>query len=177
MAKKAIAGELRTPIRIVLPGITVVNGYEKKTMKNVFAEKSYASMPSASSALLGQIAEYTGATTETAPIYTQYSLYKCVSDGGEIPVYSWRLLPPTSCKWVNAHGRDVYENQRLTLGQVATLTMRYSPKITPKCILWQGSEAGTDEVPDLNSWEVVSMDDVENRHQFLEITVKRKVVA
>ncbi len=124
MSKSVISGELRTPIRVVLPQKTVVNGYEKQTMVNVFGDGNVA----------------------------------------------W-------CKWVNSHGKDVYENQRLALGQVATLTMRYSPLVTQKCILWRDGETGTPAVPTLNAWEIVSIDDVEQRHQYLEITVKRKVVA
>lgn len=81
------------------------------------------------------------------------------------------------CKWVNSHGNDVYENQRLELGQVATITMRYTSLITPTCIIWHETEAGTVAFPRLNSWDVISLNNVEDRRQFLEIVVKRKVVA
>ena len=177
MAKSATAGEMRTRIRICSVTKQAVAGHEVPVPANVFADESRASMPTPSLSFLGQIIEYTGTTTEIEPIYTQYQLYKCVSDGAETPVYSWELQPLARCKWINAHGSDAFENHRLQLGQTATLTMRYSSLITPTCVLWKESETGTTDFPLLNSWEIVSFDDVEDRHQFLEIVVKRKVVA
>ena len=177
MAKSVTSGEMRTRIRVCAVTKSVVAGHEIPVPINVFADTSHTTMPTPSLTLLGQIIEYKGVTTETPPIYTQYKLYECVSDSGETPTYSWELLTPVRCKWVNAHGSDAFENHRQELGQMATITMHYSSLITPMCILWREEETGTTEFPLMNSWEIISIDDVEDRHIFLEIVVKRKVVA
>lgn len=82
------------------------------------------------------------------------------SAGREVPVH---------CKWVNAHGTEVFSAMQLQLRQPATLTMRYSPLIQPTMLVYKGR----DPVP----YEVVSVDDVEDRHRWLEVTVQRKGAA
>ena len=76
---------------------------------------------------------------------------------------------PVHCKWVNAHGTEVFTAMQLKVRQPATLTMRYSPLITPALRVYKGSAP----VP----YEVVSVDDVEDRHRWLEVTVERKAAA
>ena len=76
---------------------------------------------------------------------------------------------PVHCKWVNAHGTEVFAAMQLQLRQPATLTMRYSPLIQPTMLVYKGR----DPVP----YEVVSVDDVEDRHRWLEVTVQRKGAA
>jgi head-tail adaptor len=175
MARTAAAGEMRTRIIVskLTPGIDT-DGYATEVWLNVLATVSYATMPAASLSLLGKVAQYTGATTVTPPIYTQNQLYKCVSSGGAAPTYSWaseeRML---RCKWVSAHGSEVMENNRLGLGQVATITLRYTSLITPRCRVWYEADAQTDA----NAWEVVSVNDPEDRHAFLEITLRKLVAA
>ena len=58
---------------------------------------------------------------------------------------------------------------QLKLRQPAKLTMRYSPRIVPTLLVYKGK----DPVP----YEVVSVDDVEDRHCWLEVTVQRKEAA
>ena len=82
------------------------------------------------------------------------------SAGREVPVH---------CKWVNAHGAEVFSAMQLQLRQPATLTMRYSPRIQPTMLVYKGR----DPVP----YEVISVDDVEDRHRWLEVTVQRKGAA
>ncbi|MEN6594697.1 MAG: head-tail adaptor protein [Clostridiaceae bacterium] len=73
----------------------------------------------------------------------------------------------TRCHWSNAHGTEAFENLRLELGEIATITMRYSSLVAVKCLIYYGSDA----------WEVVSIDNIEQRNRWLEIKVKRVVVA
>ena len=70
-------------------------------------------------------------------------------------------------KWVNAHGTEVYESMRLDLKEPATLTGRYSQLITPQCRITKDGEP----------YEIISVDNVENRNQWLEIKVQRVVSA
>jgi len=81
------------------------------------------------------------------------------------------------CKWVNAHGKDVMENNRLEQGQMATITMRYTSLLTVNCLVWHEAEAGTLANPKANAWTVISVNDPEDRHRFIEATLQRKVTA
>lgn len=76
------------------------------------------------------------------------------------------------CKWVWQHGAEVFENMRLGLGQVATITMPYTDKITPRCRIWRENETS-----DADAWEIVSINNVEEARRFLEIKVRRGVKA
>lgn len=72
-------------------------------------------------------------------------------------------------KWVNAHGTDVFEAMTLQINEPATITMRYSPLITPDLLVYKAG--------DPTPYEVISVDNVEERNTWLEIKVKRREAA
>ena len=73
------------------------------------------------------------------------------------------------CKWVNAYGREVYDAKQAGVEEPATLTMRYTDRVTPTCLIYKGA----DERP----YEVISVNDVEDRGIWLELKVQRKVAS
>lgn len=73
------------------------------------------------------------------------------------------------CKWVNVHGRDRLEAYKYGLSNLATLTMRYSPLITPDCLIFLADDNNVNQ-----AWQVEDVDNVENRNAWLEVFVKRK---
>lgn len=73
------------------------------------------------------------------------------------------------CKWVNAHGAEIYQAAELRLREPATITMRYSPLVTVKSRIWRGR--------DTKPYEVISINNVNDRCEFLEIKVQRVVAA
>lgn len=97
--------------------------------------------------------------------------YTETQDADGYPVKAWVNVfgGARHTKWVNAHGTEAYEAMRLELKEPATLTMRYSPLITPQCRITK--------VGDTEPFEIISMNDVENRHEWLEIKVQRVVSA
>jgi hypothetical protein len=74
------------------------------------------------------------------------------------------------CKWVGAHGSDVYENKRLALEASATLTLRYTPKINQRCRVWRAGDPQDDQ----HAWTIISIDDPDDRHAYLELKIARK---
>lgn len=71
------------------------------------------------------------------------------------------------CKWVNAHGYEVFQTMQLEIREPATITTRFSDKLLdPTLIIYRES--------DTKPFEVISIDDVEERHVWLEIKVQRK---
>lgn len=74
------------------------------------------------------------------------------------------------CKWVNVHGTEVFQSMQLEIREPATITTRYSKKLTdPKLIIYKGN--------DTCPYEVISIDNVEDRSEWLEIKVQRKAGA
>ena len=72
-------------------------------------------------------------------------------------------------KWVNAHGTDALNALQMENKEIAMLTMRYSPLITKKLVVFKGS----DMVP----FEIVNVDNVEERNEWLELKVQRTTPA
>ena len=68
-------------------------------------------------------------------------------------------------KWVNAHGSESFIAMQLELREPATLTMRYSPKINRELLVFRRGD------PD--PYEISSIDNVEQRDEWLEIKVQR----
>ena len=73
------------------------------------------------------------------------------------------------CKWVNAYGSEVFAAMQAQVQEPATLTMRYSKLIQPDHLIYRVG----DPVP----YEIISVNDVEERHTWLEIKVKRRRAA
>lgn len=77
---------------------------------------------------------------------------------------------PVMCKWINAHGSEVWNAMQLKLRSPATITCRYSPLLDDETLIIY---CGNDPKP----YEVISCDNVEEKNQWLEIKVQRKVAA
>lgn len=73
------------------------------------------------------------------------------------------------CKWVNAYGKEVYEARQAGVEEPATLTLRYTPRVSPTCLIYKGG--------DPSPYEVVSVNNVEERCAWLEVKVQRKAAA
>ena len=74
------------------------------------------------------------------------------------------------CKWVGNHGSEVFSRDSYTERRTATATMRYSPM----------ADDGTLVVflyGDPDPWEVVNVDNVEQRNQWLELSLQKKIRA
>ena len=75
----------------------------------------------------------------------------------------------TLAKWVNVHGSEAFSDSMLKLTQPATLTIRYSDLVHDDQLVYKGD----DPVP----FEIISSDDVEERHEWMEIHVRKLVSA
>lgn len=75
-------------------------------------------------------------------------------------------------KWVNMHGSEVWQNQSLGLREPATLTMRYSPELCDIKLIVTKAKDDFD-----NAYEVVSVDNVEERNVWIEMKVQRMEAA
>lgn len=73
------------------------------------------------------------------------------------------------CKWVNAYGTEAVTAMQLQIREPATLTMRYSDKIKADCLIYR--------LGDPEPYNIISINDVEERHTWLEVKVCRKQAA
>lgn len=73
------------------------------------------------------------------------------------------------CKWVNAYGTEAMNAMQFKIQEPATLTMRYSPLIQPDHLIYR--------VGDPVHYEIISINDVEERRTWLEIKVCRRRAA
>ena len=74
---------------------------------------------------------------------------------------------PCMCKWVNAHGYEVFQTMQLEIREPATITTRYHDALMdPTLIIYKSGDS--------KPYEVISIDNVENRSVWVEIKVQRK---
>jgi SPP1 family predicted phage head-tail adaptor len=76
---------------------------------------------------------------------------------------TWTTVAMVWAKWVNVHGAEVWTANSVEAEQAATVMIRYRSGIDTTCALLKGSDR----------FEIVSIDDIQERHEFLEIKVKR----
>ncbi|MBR1821134.1 MAG: head-tail adaptor protein [Clostridia bacterium] len=79
---------------------------------------------------------------------------------------------PVYCSWVWSHGTEALDNYSAQLGQVATLTMYHTPRVSKDMrVVLEDEQAllGTENGP----FTIISINPVQNRQRFLEIQVRR----
>lgn len=72
-------------------------------------------------------------------------------------------------KWKNAHGRELWSLQDAKAIEKATITCRYDTEIGKQCKVQKLDDRNT------KLWEIESIDDIGNRHVWMEITITRPV--
>lgn len=70
--------------------------------------------------------------------------------------------------WKNAHGRELWSMQDLKNIEKATFKCRYDKNINKQCFVQKLDDSK-------KLWEIESIDDINNEHKMMEITVKRAV--
>lgn len=111
--------------------------------------------------------------------------YGQILDDDGYPVQTWANVFGDKClnvKWVNLHGAELWAAMGHDLKEPATLTSRYTPLLTETCrILKKSDQARRDQLiaqgkpneAELLYFEVISLDNVEEMNEWLEIRVQR----
>jgi SPP1 family predicted phage head-tail adaptor len=86
---------------------------------------------------------------------------------GGFMVPSGFFIATVWAKWVNAFGSEVWLSQTAGAIKPATVTIRYRDDIDETCNI----------VKDGVVYEIVSIDDIQNRHEYLEIKVQAVTAA
>ena len=101
-------------------------------------------------------------------------LVESVDDDG-FPVMSWEPIVDGHiwCYWHNEVSNEKAQDDRLELRQPAAVTIRYTPLVDVRCRLWL-----EDEPQDENhAYEIVSVNNWDMKYRFIELKVRRFVVA
>lgn len=83
-------------------------------------------------------------------------------DAGGAQKPSWQDLESAYVKWINVHGLEAVTSQALKTVKRATVTRRYHAHVTERTsIIYNGER-----------WQVISVDDIANRHEYMELIVE-----
>ena len=85
------------------------------------------------------------------------------SDAGGFQVPSWTTIADVLAKWINVHGSESWSAQMAGAKKAATVLIRYRSDLNEKCAVEKGGEL----------YEIVSMDDIQERHEYLELKVQK----
>jgi head-tail adaptor len=86
-------------------------------------------------------------------------------DGIAVPVWADILNEDIPCEWKNKHGSEIYQAAAVWAKEPAALKLWYIPGVTAECRVVRQEDGAV--------FEIVNVDDVANRHQQLELEVRR----
>jgi SPP1 family predicted phage head-tail adaptor len=85
------------------------------------------------------------------------------SNAGGFETAKWSTLAEVWSRWINVHGSEAWAAQSVQAEQAATVTIRYQAEVDATCSVVRGSDR----------FEIVSIDDIRERHEYLELKVRR----
>lgn len=89
-----------------------------------------------------------------------------VETGGfQVGMVSFVAFAQVWARWVNVHGQEVWAAEAAQAIQPATVLIRWRGDVDPTCGVRKGEEW----------YEIVSMDNIQERNEYLELKVKRVV--
>ena len=90
-------------------------------------------------------------------------------DADGFQVDNWEAIGNTDllCEWQNKFGVEVYKAAAIKASEPATLKMWFMPGVTAACRVVRVADGAV--------FEIIGVDDVMNRHQQLQLEVKRYV--
>ena len=106
-----------------------------------------------------------GKTINPGKMRTQITLKtRTVSvETGGFQTPTWVTLATVWARWTNVHGAEVWTADAVQAKQPATILIRYISGLDTTCAVLLGSEL----------YEIVSIDDIQQRHEYLELKLKR----
>ena len=65
-------------------------------------------------------------------------------------------------KWTNVHGQEAWIASSVQASAAATVLIRYTSQVDPTCVVEKEGQF----------FEIVSLDDIQNRHEYIELKVQ-----
>ena len=108
-----------------------------------------------------------GKTTNPGELRTSIVLERAtlVEGAGGFKKKTFATIATVLARWKNVHGAEVWAAESIQAAQPATVLIRYRADVDVTCAVSRGAER----------YQIVSMDDIENRHEYIEMKVSRLV--
>ena len=84
------------------------------------------------------------------------------TDAGGFQSPTWSTIAAVMAKWTGVHGAEAWTAQTVEAQRAATVLIRYLAGVDETCAVLLGSDR----------YEIVSIDDIQQRHEYLELKVK-----
>lgn len=109
----------------------------------------------------------------SSKVYVKRLVESVDADG--YPVKTWTDIFSSFvwCYWINASGAEVDQYDSVDLKENATITMRYTNKISVRDRVWLYGDTQDDE----HAFEIINVNNAKNQRRFLELKVRRVVEA
>jgi SPP1 family predicted phage head-tail adaptor len=106
-----------------------------------------------------------GRTINPGELRTRIALQQrsVTQNAGGFQVEAWATATEVWARWENVHGSEVWAAQSTRAVQPATVLIRYRADVDET---WRVLRAGL-------AFEIVSLDDIQNRHEYIELKVRR----
>jgi SPP1 family predicted phage head-tail adaptor len=84
------------------------------------------------------------------------------ADAGGFTSQSWSTIAAVMAKWTGVHGSEAWTAQTVEAERAATVLIRYLAGVDETCAVLLGSDR----------YEIVSIDNIQQRNEYLELKVK-----
>lgn len=102
--------------------------------------------------------------TNPGELKTSITLLKrtITTDAGGFQVPGTTTIGTAWARWTGVHGQEAW-TATLNAQEPATVLIRYNSQVDTTCLVQLGSKL----------YEIVSVDDIQQRHEYMELKVKR----
>lgn len=87
-------------------------------------------------------------------------------DAGGFTIPANAVIAKVWSRWNNAHGREMMEGLINQVDMPAIVLIRYRDDVNTACVVVKGNQ----------TYEILSLDNIQERSEYLELRVKRMVV-
>lgn len=103
-------------------------------------------------------------TTNPGELNTKITLHSrsITSGAGGFQKPSLSEIGEVWAKWTNVHGQEAWVASSVQAKSAATVLIRYTNAIDATCVVEKESQF----------FEIVSLDDIQNRHEYIELKVQ-----
>ncbi|MEN6522844.1 MAG: head-tail adaptor protein [Anaerolineaceae bacterium] len=106
---------------------------------------------------------------------TQVILAKRVisEDAGGFPTVSFGLIAQVWSRWVNVHGSEAWTSSSLGFTSPATVLIRHRAELDTTCVVIKSGQLNGTVITGGEIFQIVSMDNIQERNEYLELKVQK----
>lgn len=106
-----------------------------------------------------------GKVINPGDLRTQITLQSrtATGDAGGFQVPGWSTIATVWAKWTNVHGSEAWAAQSVQAEAPATVLVRYLTGLDATCAVLKGADR----------YEIVSLDNIQERGEYIELKVQR----